>query len=128
MPRRPVILGPRPTETRCSCGAVIPVAPRGPLPTACAACDRRRSLGVEVRWRVEEMLADPLYRSSEAGRDAALLRALADRLDPIPVVDQIEELAEGLDLAVVPPERARGVARTLNRVRMALVRALGRMV
>lgn len=127
MPRRPAGQKERPTMIQCSCGGMRIVRPVGRLPTVCEDCEWWQALGGDVRWRVKALLARPAYRSTDPMGDAALLRAMADRLDPREPSDVIDDVLDGLAAGVIAREKAAGLARRLNRARMALARAAGVM-
>lgn len=115
----------RPTHGTCRCGAGFRVLIKGPIPVTCPACTALQTAGREGMRLLGLAFASPFYRSTNPGGDAAMLRAMADRLDPREPSDVIDDVLDGLAEEVIAPEKAAGLARRLNRARMALARAAG---
>ena len=127
MPRRPTILPPRPTTATCRCGAVYAVAPKGPEPLLCPRCARER---VEVAEALRVLRAavarSGRIETGEPGSDAAMLRALAERIERRSVRSEIEDGIDRLDVeGLGSADEARLVARRLEAARSRLLSAHG---
>lgn len=90
--------------------------------SACAAEMNGYRKGVGV---VERLLANPHFRSSEAGHDAAVLRSMADRLEPVDPLDLITEALDQMERWKVPYERAADLSRRLGLARYRVEHGAG---
>lgn len=68
------------------------------------------------------------FRSSARGRDAGLLRSVADRLEPVDPVLVIDEILDLLDLRAMSPAQAARIARRLDASSKRVKRRAGLLV